>query len=72
MYEPGVDAAQEMVLTGKNISAAEAERMGLVSRVVPVDKTLATAIEVAQTIAGTLRVACRVSRVACCLNGGVG
>ncbi|ELR22080.1 enoyl-CoA hydratase, putative [Acanthamoeba castellanii str. Neff] len=48
----GKSKAMEMVLTGKNISAAEAERMGLVSRVVPVDKTLATAIEVAQTIAG--------------------
>jgi enoyl-CoA hydratase len=56
-----------MVLTGKNISAAEAERMGLVSRVVPVDKTLATAIEVAQTIASTLRVECCVLRVACCV-----
>ena len=41
------------MLTGKTINAAEAEKMGLVSRVVPVDKTLATAIEVAQTIART-------------------
>jgi enoyl-CoA hydratase len=44
---------QDMVLTGKTINAAEAERTGLVSRVVPVEKTLATALEVAHSIAGT-------------------
>jgi enoyl-CoA hydratase/carnithine racemase len=48
----GKAKAMDMVLTGKTINAAEAERTGLVSRVVPVEKTLATALEVAHSIAG--------------------
>jgi enoyl-CoA hydratase len=41
----------EMCLTGRNMDAAEAERAGLVSRVVPLADLLAEAIKTAQTIA---------------------
>jgi enoyl-CoA hydratase len=43
--------AMDLVLTGRTITAAEAEPMGLVSRVVPADRTLDVALEVATTIA---------------------
>lgn len=42
----------EMVLTGSMIDAQQAERDGLVSRVVPADKTVEVALEVANKIAG--------------------
>jgi enoyl-CoA hydratase len=41
----------EMCLTGRMMDAQEAERSGLVSRVVPVDDLLADAMKTAQTIA---------------------
>ncbi|WP_336658562.1 enoyl-CoA hydratase [Leucobacter sp. USHLN153] len=43
--------AAEMVLTGRMMGAEEAERSGLVSRVVPADELLAEAAKVAETIA---------------------
>ena len=43
--------AMDLVLTGRTITAAEAEVMGLVSRVVPAEDTLAAALELARTIA---------------------
>jgi enoyl-CoA hydratase len=43
--------AMDLVLTGRTISAAEAATMGLVSRVVPAEETLAAALELARTIA---------------------
>jgi enoyl-CoA hydratase/carnithine racemase len=42
--------AAEILLTGKRIDAAEAFRVGLVSRVVPHDKLMDTAKEIADTI----------------------
>jgi len=42
----------DMILTARMMDAAEAERAGLVSRVVPVDKLLETALEAAGKIAG--------------------
>ena len=42
--------ASEILLTGNRISAAEAYRVGLVSRVVPRDKLMDTAKEIAETI----------------------
>ena len=42
----------DMILTARMMDAAEAERAGLVSRVVPVDKLLETALEAAAKIAG--------------------
>jgi enoyl-CoA hydratase len=47
----GKSKAMEMCLTGRNMDAAEAERAGLVSRVVPVGDLLAEATKAAQTIA---------------------
>ncbi|GAB92693.1 enoyl-CoA hydratase [Gordonia rhizosphera] len=47
----GKAKAMDMVLTGRQMKVEEAERMGLVSRVVPTEECLATAKEVAATIA---------------------
>jgi enoyl-CoA hydratase len=47
----GKAKAMEMSLTGRLMDAAEAERSGLVSRVVPADKLLEDAIKTAETIA---------------------
>ena len=46
----GKSKAMEMVLTGTMISATEALNFGLVSRVVPDDKALETAIQIAEQI----------------------
>lgn len=46
----GKSKAMEIVLTGNFIDAAEAERMGLVSRVFPVDKLLEETIKLAERI----------------------
>jgi enoyl-CoA hydratase len=48
----GKAKAMDMILTGRTIDAAEAERAGLVSRVVPAADLLAEAIAVAGVIAG--------------------
>jgi len=48
----GKSKAMEMCLTGRMMDAAEAERCGLVSRVVPADKLLDDALKTAETIAG--------------------
>jgi enoyl-CoA hydratase len=48
----GKAKAMEMCLTGRMMDAAEAERSGLVSRVVPVDSLLDEAIAAASKIAG--------------------
>ena len=42
----------DMCLTGRMIDAEEAERAGLVSRIVPVDELMSTALEAANKIAG--------------------
>ncbi|MGB3811527.1 MAG: enoyl-CoA hydratase [Parvibaculum sp.] len=47
----GKSKAMEMCLTGRMMDAAEAERSGLVSRVVPVAELLDEALKVAATIA---------------------
>ena len=47
----GKSKAMEMCLTGRNMDAAEAERSGLVSRVVPAADLLAEAMKAAQKIA---------------------
>ena len=48
----GKSKAMDMVLTARMMDAAEAERAGLVSRVVPPDKLMAEAIAVATRVAG--------------------
>ncbi len=47
----GKSKAMEMCLTGRMMGAEEAERAGLVSRIVPVENYLDDAIETAKTIA---------------------
>jgi len=47
----GKSKAMEMVLTGRMMDAAEAERAGLVSRVVPLAELLPEAMKVAEAIA---------------------
>ena len=46
----GKAKAMDMVLTGRMMDAAEADRVGLVSRVVPADKLLAEALAVGATL----------------------
>lgn len=47
----GKAKAMDMILTGRQMKVDEAERMGLVSRVVPTEGALDAALEVAATIA---------------------
>ena len=47
----GKSKAMDMCLTGRRMGAEEAERSGLVSRVVPVDELVDRAVEIAQGIA---------------------
>jgi enoyl-CoA hydratase len=51
----GKAKAMELVLTGRMMDAAEAERAGLVSRVVPNDKLLEEALKIGAQIAGLSR-----------------
>ena len=53
----GKSKAMEMCLTGRMMDAAEAERSGLVSRVVPAAELLEEAVKTAQAIAGKSRAA---------------
>ncbi|TCU61216.1 short chain enoyl-CoA hydratase [Novosphingobium sp. PhB57] len=48
----GKSKAMDMCLTGRMMDAAEAERSGLVSRVVPQDQLLGEALKAAEAIAG--------------------
>ena len=58
----GKAKAMEMVLTGEFISAAEALRVGLVNRVVPVGQYLEEAYRLAATIASMSPVAARLAK----------
>jgi enoyl-CoA hydratase len=51
----GKAKAMDLILTGRMMDAAEAERCGLVARVVPHDKLMEEALATAQTIAGYSR-----------------
>ncbi|MFD9520364.1 enoyl-CoA hydratase [Streptomyces sp. NPDC059979] len=48
----GKAKAMELCLTGRTMGAEEAERAGLVSRIVPAGELLAEALSVAETVAG--------------------
>ncbi|SDB80768.1 short chain enoyl-CoA hydratase [Raineyella antarctica] len=60
----GKAKAMDMMLTGRMIDAEEAERSGLVSRVVPADELLDRAIDVATLIASRSQVASRAAKEA--------
>jgi enoyl-CoA hydratase len=47
----GKAKAMEMILTGRQMDAAEAERAGLVSRIVPAESLIAEAVKAAEKIA---------------------
>ncbi|MBF6329752.1 enoyl-CoA hydratase [Nocardia transvalensis] len=52
----GASRAFEIMLSGRDVDAAEAERIGLVSRTVPADKLLDTCYDLAERIIGYSRV----------------
>ncbi|SEM46885.1 enoyl-CoA hydratase [Sphingomonas gellani] len=58
----GKAKAMEMVLTGRMIDAAEAERAGLVSRIVPADDLVDEAMKTAATIAGMAPLAAQANK----------
>jgi enoyl-CoA hydratase len=60
----GKSKAMEMVLTGRYLSAREAERAGLVSRVVPVEVCLDEALKLAREIASKAPIAARLAKEA--------
>lgn len=58
----GKAKAMDMILTGRLIEAEEAERIGLVSRVVPAEDLLSEAMAVAEQIAGYGKLAAMAAR----------
>lgn len=65
----GPAKAKELIYTGDLISAAEAERLGLVNRVVPQEKLMESALEMARKIASRAQLAVRYSKMA--INRGL-
>jgi enoyl-CoA hydratase len=64
----GLPRAREIIYTGEQIDAKEALRIGLVNRVVPLDKLLDTALKTAQAIASRAPLGVAASKEA--LNDG--
>ena len=60
----GKAKAMDLILTGRTMDAAEAERCGLVSRVVAADRLMEEALAAAQTIAGYGKAAAMAAREA--------
>ena len=60
----GKSKAMELCLTGRMMEAAEAERCGLVARVVPADDLMDTVKEMARTIAAMPRAAAMMTKEA--------
>ncbi|MUL85162.1 MULTISPECIES: enoyl-CoA hydratase [unclassified Mycolicibacterium] len=60
----GKAKAMDLILTGRTIDAVEAERAGLVSRLVPADALIDEALAVAETIAGMSLSASRMAKEA--------
>ncbi|RNJ76129.1 MAG: enoyl-CoA hydratase/isomerase family protein [Nitrosopumilus sp. B06] len=64
----GIAKAKELVYTGKMISAADAEKIGLVNKVVPLDSLADEAANMAQQIAANSSMAIQMSKTA--INNG--
>jgi enoyl-CoA hydratase len=64
----GSAVAADILLTGRTVDAAEAERIGLVSRLVEKDRLLETAMGVARTLLSKSPVALRLTKEALTLN----
>ncbi|MGD9620109.1 MAG: enoyl-CoA hydratase [Mycolicibacterium sp.] len=60
----GKAKAMDLILTGRNMDAEEAERAGLVSRVVPAESLIDEARAIAETIAGMSLSAARMAKEA--------
>lgn len=60
----GLGRAKELIFTGRIIDAQEAERIGLVNKVVPDDQVVSEAIQMAQAIAKQGQLAVQVSKLA--------
>jgi enoyl-CoA hydratase/carnithine racemase len=60
----GKQRAMELVLTGRRIAAAEAERLGIVNRVVPGKGWLDAALELAEVVASRPPIATRLGKQA--------
>ncbi len=65
----GVCRAKELILTGDIISAQEADRLGLVNKVVPIDELMPTVMKIAGKIASKSTVAVRIAKTA--INRGM-
>ena len=60
----GKQRTMDLVLTGRRIDAAEAERIGIVNQVAPADGWLGAALELAQRIARRPPIAARLAKQA--------
>ena len=72
MRRLGAGRAADLLLTGRRVKAAEAERIGLADRLVPAGAADATALEIAGTIAANSPVAVRAAKRAMRQGWGVG
>jgi enoyl-CoA hydratase len=68
----GASRAMDMILTGRAVGAGEAERMGLVNRVVPTGTSLAAAQELAATLARFPQTCLREDRLSALEQEGLG
>jgi enoyl-CoA hydratase len=59
----GQGRALDLILTGRGVTGVEAERMGLVNRLVPSGKSLAAALELAQQLAALPQATLRSDRL---------
>lgn len=65
----GANRAKEMIFTGKMISAAEAEKIGLANKVVPADQLMTEVMQTAREIASKGKVSLRAAKQA--INHGL-
>lgn len=65
----GIAKAKELIFTGDMIDAKEAEKIGLVNKVVTHEELMSTAIELAKKIASKGQIAVRYSKIA--INRGI-